>query len=308
MVKYLVTGGCGFIGSHLVDKLLAQGDQVCILDNLVNSSPQYVPPQAELLVGSITDDTLLKQALQGMAGIFHLAAMVSVTDSVMYWHRNHLINCSATIRLLELSQGLPLIFASSAAVYGANPNLPHQEEMVPCPLSPYAIDKLSCEMHAKLAWELYNTPSVCFRFFNIYGPRQNPASPYSGVISKFSACLAQNTPLTIYGDGEQYRDFVYVEDVAEILVKTMASPWNGAFVYNLCTGKAISINALADLMGHISGVRVQKVYAPNRPGEIRFSCGDPTKTLNHLGLHPQTSLTQGLQSLLESGRGVNPTM
>ncbi len=300
MLKYLVTGGCGFIGSHVSDRLLEEGHQVRILDNLINSSKQYLPPQAEFMNGSITDDAILKQALQGVDGIFHLAALVSVTDSVAHWHENHQVNCAATIRLLELASGLPIVFASSAAIYGDTPELPQREETIPRPLSPYAIDKLTCEMHAKLAWDLYRTPSASFRFFNVYGPRQNPSSPYSGVISKFADLLAHHAPITIYGDGNQRRDFVYVKDVAEILVQTMSPNLSGAHIYNLCTGHSISINELADLMGQIAGITIKKEYAPSRAGEILVSCGDPSKALKTLGLQPRTPLKQGLCELMHS--------
>lgn len=300
MLKYLVTGGCGFIGSHIVDRLVEEGHHVRVLDNFANSSPQYLPAQAELVVGSITDDAILKQAIQGIDGIFHLAALVSVTDSIEHWHQNHLVNCSATIRLLELAQGVPVILASSAAVYGDTPELPQREVTLPRPLSPYALDKLTCERHAKLAWDLHRSPTASFRFFNVYGPRQNPFSPYSGVISKFASLLEREAPLTIYGDGEQQRDFIFVKDVAEMLVKTMSSPLKGAGVYNLCSGHSISINALADLMGKITGSAVRKEYAPPRSGEILVSCGDPTKALQVLGLQARTSLIEGLSQLMRS--------
>ena len=299
MLKYLVTGGCGFIGSHVTDRLLEEGHHVRILDNLVNSSTQYLQPQTEFVNGSITDKEILKKSLEGIDGIFHLAALVSVTDSVAHWHDNHQVNCAGTLRLLELAQGLPIVFASSAAIYGDAPELPQREETIPHPLSPYAIDKLTCEMHLKLAWDLHRTPSASFRFFNIYGPRQNPSSPYSGVISKFADLLTRNAPITIYGDGNQRRDFVYVKDVAEILVKTMSPSLSGVNIYNLCTGHSISINELADLMGQITGVRVKKEYARARPGEILISFGDPAKALKTLGLQPYTCLEQGLTELLQ---------
>lgn len=299
MLKYLITGGCGFIGSHVADRLLAEGHQVRILDNFANSSKQFLPASAELIVGSITDDSILTQAIQGVDGVFHLAALISVTDSITHWHQNHQVNCSATIRLIEQARGLPIIFASSAAVYGDSPELPQNEETTPRPLSPYAVDKLTCEKHFKLAWDLHRTPSACFRFFNVYGPRQNPTSPYSGVISKFAALLANHDPITIYGDGTQRRDFIYVKDVAAILVKTMSMSLRGAEVYNLCTGVSVTINELAGLMARIAGVAVQKKYAPARLGEILISCGDPSKALGVLGLQARTSLVEGLSELMQ---------
>ena len=298
-MKILVTGGCGFIGSHLVDLLIENGHNVRVLDNLSNSTKKYLSSHAEFLLGSIEEENTLQRALEGVDGVFHLAAMVSVPDSIAYWHKNHLTNCSGTIQLLECAKGLPTIFASSAAVYGDIAQLPHNEEMHPRPLSPYAVDKLACEMQLQLAWQLYHTPSVAFRFFNVYGPRQNPSSPYSGVISKFVDRIARDEPVTIYGDGNQKRDFIYVKDVASTLLKAMHRPFTGAHLYNLCMGQETSINALADLIGNIVGKEVKKEYAPPRSGEILHSKGDPSKIQTDLGLKLETPLKEGLKRLME---------
>ncbi len=299
MAKYLVTGGCGFIGSHLVDLLVEKGHQVRVIDNCINSSPRFLPPEVEFLPASITDEEEVKHAVKGVDGIFHLAALVSVTDSIDHWHSNHLVNGAATIRLFELSKGVPTIFASSAAVYGNRLELPHLEEMQPSPLSPYAVDKYGSEMQAKLAWELFQTPTLCFRFFNVYGPRQNPSSPYSGVISKFAEAVTQNQPLTIFGDGKQGRDFIFVKDVAESLFKAIGSLHRGAGVYNLCTGQGITINDLAQLMARIAQKKIEIHYKPERPGEIRISLGDPSKAEKELAIRAKTSLEEGLFETLK---------
>lgn len=301
---YLVTGGCGFIGSHLVDLLIERGYAVRVLDDLSNGSRAHLSPHAEFLLGSVCDESSWREALQGVKGVFHLAALASVHESIAQWHKGHLINCGGTVSLFEMAREIPIIFASSAAVYGHSTHLPLHEKELPNPLSPYAVDKFACEMHAQLAWLLHRTPSVAYRFFNVYGPRQNPTSPYSGVISKFTNHIHRKEPLTIYGNGEQQRDFIYVKDVVNILLKTMERPFEGAHVYNLCTGKTCSINALADLIGSLTGHPVKKEYLPERPGEIRISQGDPSKVYNERGLQAETSLEEGLRLYLQNLQGV----
>lgn len=297
---YLVTGGCGFIGSHLVDLLIEQGYGVRVLDDLSNSSRINLSPHAEFLLGSVCDKNIWKKALKGVKGVFHLAALVSVYESIAHWHKAHLINCSGTVALLEIARDIPIIFASSAAIYGDSGHMPLHEELPPNPLSPYAVDKLACEMHARLAWQLYRTPSIAFRFFNVYGPRQNPLSSYSGVITKFANQIMRNEPLVIYGDGNQQRDFIYVQDIVSILSQAMETPFEGAHTYNLCTGKTYSINMLADLIGCITGRPVKKDYRPERCGEIRISHGDPVKIFKEKGLRAQMSLEQGLSLYLQN--------
>jgi UDP-glucose 4-epimerase len=278
---------------------MQNGHEVRVLDDLSNSTKKYLQKSVDFIQGSILEEKALLKAIKNIEGIFHLAAMVSVPDSIVHWHQNHLINCASTIRILEMAQGIPFIFASSAAVYGDIKELPHQENMVPQPLSPYAVDKLSCEMHARLAWQLQRTPSICFRFFNVYGPRQNPNSPYSGVISRFTDQLSRHETLTIYGDGEQRRDFIFVRDVARILLESMKHVCVGSHVFNLCTGKDISINELAALLGRLMDISVKKKYVPPRHGDILFSVGDPCKAASELGLKAEVPLVEGLTQVLK---------
>jgi UDP-glucose 4-epimerase len=296
---YLVTGGCGFIGSHLVDYLVAKGHLVRVFDDLSSSSKKYLPKEAEFICGSLTDETKLQQTLDGVTHIFHLAAMVSVPHSVTHWYQSHLVNCGGTIRLLELAKKIPIVFASSSAVYGDLQQLPHSEGAFCDPLSPYAVDKLSCEWHAKIAWQLHETPAFACRFFNVYGPRQNPASPYSGVISKFADCIARGTSLPIYGDGRQRRDFIFVQDVVQMLYKAMESLQDGAHVCNFCTGETCTVNDLADLMMKITGVELKKDYLPERPGDIYISQGNPLKAWQEMKLKAETSLEEGLKLLMQ---------
>lgn len=295
---YLITGGCGFIGSHLADILLKKGHRVRILDDLSSGSKKYLPKEADFICGSITDEKSVQQAVDGIEGIFHLAALVSVQESIAHRHHSHQINCGGTLKLLEYAKKTPIVFASSSAVYGDS-CLPNTETSTCKPLSPYAVDKLSCEYHAQVAWQLFGTPSVACRFFNVYGPRQRDSSPYSGVISRFTRCLIQKEPLTIYGDGNQQRDFIFVRDIARMLYLTMSQLTEGARVYNFCTGRACTINALADLMmKSVPGLQVERNYVPARAGDILISKGDPSKAAKEMHVQAEISLEEGLHRLL----------
>ncbi|MCC5832129.1 MAG: NAD-dependent epimerase/dehydratase family protein [Chlamydiales bacterium] len=304
MGKYLVTGGCGFIGSHLANFLLKQGCGVTILDNLSTGKKEKAPEAADLLIGSITDKALLKHALKDIDGVFHLAAVPSVQKSLDHWHAVHEVNSGGTVllyeTLAELPKKIPLIYASSSAVYGDSLDLPACEESQVAPLSPYGIDKLAGERHAGVLWNVYRIPSLSLRFFNVFGPGQDPYSPYSGVISIFAKRISKNAPLTLYGDGEQLRDFIYVEDVVRTMAEAISSPFEGAGVYNLCTGEGTTINNLADLMGEIAGKSLIKEHAPPRKGEIRVSIGDPSKAQRTLGFKRRFSLYEGLKETMRS--------
>lgn len=298
MLKYLVTGGCGFIGSHLVDFLIAKGCKVRILDDLSTGSRSNVPKEVDLLEGSLLDQKLLKQALEGVDGVFHLAAKVSVIESIRHWYSCHLVNSAGFVALLEQLKGIPLVYASSSAVYGESDRLPSKESDSLNPLSPYAMSKWENERQAALAWQLNQTPSIGFRLFNIYGPRQQPNSPYSGVISLFSHKSLNNEPLTIFGDGKQSRDFVYVKDVARILATAMDAGIKEARIFNLCRGQDVTIDSLAEQIGKLCSQSLSIQHLPARQGEIRFSRGDPTKLTAELGLEATVTLEEGLAELM----------
>jgi len=300
--KYLITGGCGFIGSHLADALVNRGFEVRILDDLSTGKKENAPKEAELLIGSITDPDMLERGLQEVDGVFHLAAVASVQKSIDRWSAIHEINSGGCIRLYEaiskLKTRVPLIYASSSCIYGDSSDLPLREDTVVHPLSPYGIDKLAAEWHANVLWNVFHVPNISFRFFNVFGRRQDPSSPYSGVISIFSERISRGERLTIYGDGEQVRDFIYVKDVARMLVDAILRPMTGTLIYNLCSGRGTTVNQLANLMGKIAGISIHKEYAPPREGEIRISIGDPTKIKDSLQLEPKYSLEEGLKELL----------
>lgn len=301
MTKYLITGGCGFIGSHLANCLIEQGFQVRVLDNLATGLKENLPQEAELLVGSVTQPEMCQKALDGVDGVFHLAAIPSVMTSIEQWHALHQVNSGGTLVLFEalknLKKTLPVIYASSAAVYGETSQAPVHEEAPLAPLSPYAVDKMTSEFQGKIAWKLFGIPNIGFRFFNVYGPRQNPKSSYAGVISIFSERISTQKPIMIYGNGEQKRDFIYVGDIVHMMTQTMKTSFQGAEIYNLCTGQATSILELVEYLERITGKKAQLTHLPARPGEIQFSLGNPQKAYQKLGLKATTSIQQGLFKL-----------
>ncbi|SMH61892.1 NAD-dependent epimerase/dehydratase family protein [Azospirillum agricola] len=304
MAHHLITGGCGFIGSHLADRLLADGHRVTILDNLSSGRLENKPAAARLVVGDVADPDAVRHAAEGVDGIFHLAAVASVQRSRELWAETHRTNLLGTVTVFEAARDarnggpVPVVYASSAAVYGNNPATPLNEDELPRPLSAYGVDKLGCEMHAKIAWTIQGVPTVGFRFFNVYGPRQDPLSPYSGVISIFARRVARGEEIEIHGDGQQVRDFVFVGDVVRILALAMERRGLGAPVYNLCTGRATSLVMLLEVLQELCGARVPRRHSPARAGDIRVSIGDPSLMRATFDTVCQVGLLQGLSATL----------
>jgi UDP-glucose 4-epimerase len=301
-MRYLVTGGAGFIGSHLVDSLVKQGHGVKVLDDLSTGNPANVHSAAQLVVGSISDTAVLRKCLTDVDGCFHLAAIASVQMSVEKWGQTHRVNQTGLVDLFEIisrsrSPRIPVVYASSAAVFGANSSIPLNESSACKPINAYGVDKLACEWHAYVATQLHNIPSVGLRFFNVYGPRQDPKSPYSGVISLFANAMVEGSPLTIFGDGQQSRDFVFVADVVCALQASMqlasANPINR--VYCVCTGRGTSVLELAEHLGKIVGRPPQITFAPARRGDIAHSVGNNGALRGDTGFSPQTPLPVGLE-------------
>jgi len=300
-MRYLVTGGAGFIGSHLLDALIAAGNEVVVLDNFSSGKRDNIPhhPAVTVIEGSICNAQAVRTSAEGCNGVFHLAAIPSVTQSVDEWAATHRVNQSGAVEVFEVaaSLGIPVVYASSAAVFGDNPALPLSENSETAPLSPYGLDKLACEWQAKIGGSLCGLSSVGLRFFNVYGPRQDPKSPYSGVISIFMQRCKQEKPLTIYGDGLQTRDFIYVGDVVAHLLAAMRYAEQGEAVtevFNVCTGMPASVKELAGMLASISRNPHAIEYVDARAGDIRFSCGNPEKALKQLGLSAKTLLAEGL--------------
>jgi UDP-glucose 4-epimerase len=303
MATWLVTGGCGFIGSHLVEALLARGDRVRVLDDLSTGKRENLPSSVELRVGDVADARTVDAAMNGVTGCFHLAAVAAVQRCTEDWVGSHRTNLTGTITIFEQAarrhgSPVPVVYASSAAVYGDNPALPLKEAAVTRPLSAYGADKLACELHAEVAWSIHRVPTLGLRFFNVFGPRQDPASPYSGVISIFAARAAQGREIQVFGDGEQTRDFIYVGDVVAHLLAGMDSLRSDARVFNVCTGRATSILTLAALISELAGRECRIEHAPPRAGDIRASVGDPTQAIETLGLGAEMTLAAGLARTL----------
>src|SRR5579862_232702 len=264
MPSWLVTGGCGFIGSHLVDALLARGDRVRVLDDLSTGKRANIPASAELVIGDVADPSAIARAIGGVDGIFHLAAVASVQRSTEDWIGCHRTNLTGSIAVFDAARRarakapLPVVYASSAAVYGDNPAVPLRENATLQPLSAYGADKLGSELHGRVAAHVHGVPTTGLRFFNVYGPRQDPRSPYSGVISIFCDRLRAGRAITIFGDGSQTRDFVYVGDVVAALAAAMArlvaAPQPLGDVVNVCTGRATAVGALAATIARLCRV------------------------------------------------------
>lgn len=301
--RYLVTGGCGFIGSHLADRLLAFGHHVRILDDLSTGSLANLPIGAELVIGDVADEAAIRDTLDGIDGCFHLAATASVARCNAEPLATNRTNLAGTLAVLTeaAKAGVPVVYASSAAVYGANPAVPLAETSPTQPLSVYAADKLACELHARVASHLYDLPTVGLRLFNVYGSRQDPASPYSGVISIFSGRIRSGEELSVCGDGRQVRDFIFIDDVVSAFVAAMTERQPGASVCNVCTGEGTTVLALAELLAELAGRPAQIVHTAARAGDVRVSIGQPRRMAERFGVVPATSLRQGLARLMQQG-------
>lgn len=296
----LVTGGAGFIGSHLVEALVASGCRVIVVDNLSTGHRRnldHLGDRIEFVEGDIRDAVLLDRVMNGCDVVFHQAALVSVTQSVQDPSDSCDINELGTVRVLDAARrnGVRrVVLASSSAVYGDDPQLPKTEALTPHPLSPYAVQKLAGEFYASVFGTLYALETVCLRYFNVFGPRQDPSSPYSGVISIFMTQAAAGLPPTIYGDGNQTRDFVYVKDVVSANLLAAVNSAAVGRVFNVGTGSSIRIRELWRLIGELSTCEVEPRFAPPRAGDIRESVADISEIKDALGFSPQVRLREGL--------------
>lgn len=308
---WLVTGGCGFIGSHLCADLIAAGQRVRVLDDLSTGRRDNLAPGATLLVGDVGDPALLANATEGVSGCFHLAAIASVERGVREWREAHRVNLSAFVAVLDAARAagrLPVVYASSAAVYGSNADLPLAETAATRPLSAYGADKLGCELHARVAGVVHGVPTVGLRFFNVYGARQDPASPYSGVISVFANRLMRGEALSVFGDGLQSRDFVHVSEVVAGLRAAMTVPSVEGSVFNVCSGRATTVLDLARTLSIVCDRPATISHLPSRPGEVRHSLGDPTAARQALGLASPRMLSDGLRDVAAWMRAGQPLL
>ena len=308
MSLYLVTGGCGFIGSHLADTLVDAGHSVRVLDDLSTGNRANLPPSADLMIGDVRDGGTVERALRDVDGCFHLAAVVSVTGCEKQWESAHQINLTGSLNLFRQAskarngKPIPVVYASSAAVYGEARAVPTRERAPAHPINAYGADKAACELHARAIARGTRASITGLRLFNVYGPRQRPDSTYAGVISIFCDRLVKGQPVEIYGDGRQTRDFIHVSDVVQYLIRAMQSSCAGGDVYNVCTGKALSVVDLAETIAKLCGNGLEIRFRPWRDGDIRHSAGDPSRAAARFGYRSAVTALTGLAGLIERNR------
>ena len=309
MEKVIVTGGAGFIGSHLAEELANRGYSVVILDDLStgrmeNIADLLAKENIEFVQGSINDASLLQRLFQGVHYVFHLAAIPSVPRSTENPSASHQVNATGTLNVLLSARDSgvkKVVYASSSSVYGDTGTAAKRENMMPNPQSPYAVTKLTGEYYCRVFQEVYGLPSICLRYFNIYGPRQDPNSPYAAVIPIFIRRICQGNPPVIFGDGEQTRDFTFIKDATEANILAAESDASG--VFNIGRNERVTINQLARLAIKLVGnSNVAPVYDEPRPGDIQHSLADISKS-RILGYNPRYSLEEGLRETVRRFRG-----
>jgi UDP-glucose 4-epimerase len=307
----LVTGGAGFIGSHLVDRLVRDGWRVRVLDDFSSGTEANLAASrehVELLRGDVCDAALAARALAGVEVVFHEGAIPSVPRSVAEPELTNRVNLDATLGLLQAARAAGVrrfVFAGSCAAYGNDPLLPKREDMAPSPESPYALQKLAAEGYCRLFARLHGFETVALRYFNVYGPRQNPRSEYAAVLPRFvTACLAGCAP-TIYGDGEQTRDFVFVGDVVDANLLAASSERAVGAVLNVASGQRTSLNELLRAIQRVAGTALVAEHAPERAGDVRHSLASLAQTEALLGWRPRTSLLDGLAVTIRSFQGAH---
>jgi nucleoside-diphosphate-sugar epimerase len=304
MALYLVTGGAGLIGSHLAEELVRRGHRVRVVDSLITGKRRNVAhiPGVEFLEGDLAEPGVAERAVQGVDYVLHQAAIPSVPRSVKDPLTSHRANVDASLNILVAARDgrvKRLVYAGSSSAYGNTPTLPKHEDMPTNPLSPYALQKLVAEQYCQMFTALYGFETVTIRYFNVFGPRQDPGSPYSGVISLFAAALLEGRQPIIYGDGEQTRDFTYVANVVDGVLRAVEAPAAAGEVINVATGGRISLNELLLTMNRIVGSHLEAVYEESRPGDVHDSQADISKAKKLLGYVPIVPLDDGLKHTLD---------
>jgi len=303
--KILVTGGAGFIGSHIVEELIKRGETVRVLDNFSTGNREnikHLKDKVELIEGDIRDFWTVVDAVKGIDFIIHQAALPSVQRSINNPLTSNEVNVNGTLNLLEAAKGYRVkrfIYASSSSVYGDTPTLPKREDMPSKPLSPYAITKLAGEEYCQTFSKLYGLPTVCLRYFNVFGTRQDPTSQYSAVIPKFIELLLDKKTPVIYGDGEQSRDFTFVRNVVEANLLACQSDISGGGVINIACGQSFSLNQLVSLLNQIIGTNIKPEYGQAKPGDVKHSLADISKAKKLLGYKPRISFAEGMKKTVE---------
>ena len=306
-MRALVTGGAGFIGSHLVERLLGLGHEVRVVDDFSTGKRENVAPfvkeggKLEVVEADIRNGWKMRELADGCEVIFHEAAIVSVPYSVEHPQETHDVNLQGTLNVLEAARHAKtrrLVFASSAAVYGDAPGLPKHEGMLPTPIAPYGLEKLTSEHYLAIFARLYGVETVSLRYFNVFGPRQDPSSAYSGVISIFAERAKRGDSLTIFGDGLAYRDFIYVDDVVQANLLAAETPGISGRAFNVARGAKTSMNDLAAMIGRIAGRELVVKHEAARAGDITESIADIGKAQKELGFAPKVAVEEGLRRLM----------
>jgi nucleoside-diphosphate-sugar epimerase len=298
MATYLITGGAGFIGSHIVKHLIEARHRVRVLDNFCTGSRESIPEQVDVIEDDIRNAKAVHAAARGVDYVLHLAAQISVPLSIDDPVSTDEINSRGTLNVLMAAKSAGakrFVLSSSCAVYGDNPNLPLSEDCLPAPLSPYAITKLAGEHYCRAFHHIYGMPTVALRYLNVFGPGQRPDSQYAAVIPKFIDAIVNDRIPTIYGDGEQTRDFVYVDNIVQANLLACQSDKAVGRVINVASGVETSLNQLLEILSRIAGRDTKANYAPERAGDIRNSVGDPTLAKELLSFQCEIGLEEGLK-------------
>jgi len=312
MAHYLVTGGAGFIGSHLSEELIRRGDRVRVADSLVTGRRSNLDhlPAVEFVQGDLADQDFARRVMEGIDYVLHQAALPSVPRSVKDPITSNRANVDATLNVLVAARDANVrrfVFAGSSSAYGNTQTLPKHEGMPTSPLSPYALQKVVGEQYLQMFTSLYELETVTIRYFNVFGPRQDPSSPYSGVISLFATALLENRAPTIYGNGEQTRDFTYVANVVDGVLRACEAPGASGQIINVATGNRISLNQLFEAMRRMIGVDIKPQYAGDRAGDVRDSQADVTRAHEILGYQPLVSFEEGLRRTVDWYRTLKAT-
>ena len=302
-MKYIVTGGAGFIGSHIVEELVQQKHEVVIFDNLFSGKMENIQPllkkDISFVKGTITDLPVLKKIFEGADGIFHEGAIASVPLSISNPLATHETNITGTLNVLIAARDCgvrKVLFASSSSIYGNNPSVPLHEDVNPNALSPYAVSKLTGEYYLKVFSEIYGLKTLSLRYFNVFGPRQDPKSEYAAVIPKFITKILRHESPSIYGDGKQTRDFIYVKDVVQANVRAMESDAQG--IFNVAYSERIDLIELANMIMEITGITVPLIYEPPKIGEVRDSLADIRRAKDAFGYAPEYTVKTGLEETI----------
>jgi UDP-glucose 4-epimerase len=304
-MRYLVTGGAGFIGSNTVDELVRRGHSVVVLDDFSSGKEDNLAEirnKITFIKGSITDIEVVRKAMHEAEYVLHLAARTSVPRSVKDPIETNKINIDGTLNVLVAAKELKIkrvVFAASSSAYGETPTLPKIETMQPQPISPYGVTKYVGELYGQTFGRCYGLENVALRYFNIFGPRQDPGSPYSGVLAKFCTAFLEDTQPVVFGDGEQTRDFTYVENAVQANLLACEAPNVSGKVFNVGVGGRVSLNEVLRTLGKVTGKPLEAKYDPPRDGDIRDSQADISQAREYLGYDPQVSFEEGLTRTFE---------